>query len=144
MYSEELSGWIKELQLVASDTGTSLDVTALDAYQASKWSPLGGQLAVALMGEMKGIWTLQADPVNGFGDLQPLFPAEGRFDRTTDPRWSPDAGHLVFRHIVYKGGYKYYISRMKSDGTGVVRLTEDMDGPMRKWPYRWCSNEQAP
>jgi hypothetical protein len=47
----------------------------------------------------------------------------------------------VFRQKMWKkGGYKTHLYRMKSDGTSVVQLTGDLDGTVKKWPFRWVSN----
>ena len=139
---EGSSSHYRQLQLRDAATGELFDTLITDSWKNTRWSPTGGEIAIAGLDGEEGVWRLAADE-NGFGDAAQVFtPGGGRFTFVTAARWSPSAAHLYFRQIRSKDGWHLY--RMKSDGSGVVKLTGDLDNDATKWPFRWVTNDPAP
>src|SRR5262249_2490512 len=126
-------------------TGNTLwAATAYDTWQASRWSPRGG--TIAFSEGSGGIWLMAADQ-SGFNPAVKIHAAPNKpFSRSTNPRWSPNANASYLAYFERLGGQSptQHIYRMKSDGSGVVNLTADLDAGTDKWPYRWVSNDTAP
>ena len=119
-----------------------------------RWSPLSDKSEIAFTSSEEGkygIWLIQA-AFGGFGESSPLYLFNDPKDpnsppwNISDPRWSPDAAHLIFRQKLTTKGQssEIHLYRIKSDGTGVVNLTTNLGGASRKWPFRWVSNQFAP
>ena len=148
-FDETLGGWVLVMTLRDSLNGNILDTQNADSRQAPRWTPTENKIVFSIGGDLEGIWTSDInfgnDGTPSFGATSLLFSLGGPvFDDATDPRWSPDAGHIVFRQSVWKkGAYQINLFRMKADGSGLVQLSKDIFST-RIWPYRWCSDFVAP
>jgi hypothetical protein len=130
------------LELVAEATGATLWTAVFDVWQGSEWSPLGG--TIAFSEGPGGIWLMAANE-SGHNAPVKIHAAPNKPGSTsTDPRWSPDAGHLAYVETVGGPNATIQIYRMKSDGSSIVSLTGDLPAGAEKWPYRWVSNSVAP
>lgn len=140
---DEGSGvYYRQLQLRDTTTGELIDTRITGSWQAARWSPSGGEIVFADLDDEEGVFLLQADET-GFGNsLQIFAPGRSRFTFVTAARWSPSAAHVLFRQIRSKDGWHLY--RMKADGSGVLKLTGDLDDGVAKWPFRWVTNDPAP
>lgn len=63
----------------------------------------------------------------------------------SQPRWSPDGNHLVFRHDKIKGGVSnaFAIARIPATGGTIVQLTNDLNASLVKTVKGWVSDNDA-
>lgn len=104
-----------------------------------RWSPDGTKIAIWGYGGPspgKTIWTVNPDG----SDPQTL--ATDFYPWRIWVYWSPDSQYLVFGDPTVKGFTSYYsVNRMKADGTGVIKLTGDLDSRTVMRTVGWVSND---
>jgi TolB protein len=99
-----------------------------EAYaDAAAWSPKGDKIAYAA--RVDGLFEITVVDVAS-GIATRITRREGNSE---NPRWSPDGRHLVFSSN-RAGSYDLYT--MRSDGTGVRRLTRGGDCITPDWSHR--------
>ena len=93
-------------------TCTAPDGTEICAVDID-WSPEGGKLAIAAIGDTQGIWIANCDG----SDARRITEHRDRC-----PEWSPNGTKIAF-HSLRGGNQDIYI--MDSDGQNITRLTEN-------------------